>query len=413
MILKNSNTVRTTKYITFVDMSVFKQGTETRDVPLCSGTHGQTVIWSKNGTHVWLNGYNTDRFLFGTGLLDTRQSLNHSKPCSIKSTPFSSKPDVCNSLSTHCITIASVSHNETKLITGALDGSIILWDISNVPTLTESSVYPIKSFIPNIRFGISRVMSIAWSPCDSMIVSGHYDGRVHLWDVASGKHLQCLGGKHEDWVWGVEWSPNGHEILSVSRDGNVILWEDTDCVGVYWLKFTLVGELSVDNIESRGEMMITCASWSPDGTKLVTGGRDDSLRIWDSETGRLISTLYGHKGGIYSVSYSPDGTRIASGSGWNVEEKGGVILVWDVSDYTSCSEKRPLILSGHTNRVTCMSWSPCGHYITSNSLDGSVRLWEDVGYIDIVKKTCRTILNTNPNMHEDLVNSIVSYVSHV
>lgn len=382
---------------------------------MCLQSYGQTVAWSKDGDHVWYNGCDTERFLSDMTLLDPHLSLHQSNPCSTQNVPFSSKSEKPTPFSTYCITIASLSNHGSKLITGALDGSIVLWEINSTtqPNQLPTSIHPTLPFVPNTRFGISRVMSIAWSPCDSMIVSGHFDGRVHLWSAEKGVHLQCLGGKHEDWVWGVEWSPCGYEILSVSRDGNVILWEDTDCVGVYWLKVTLVGELRANGVVSRAEMMITCASWSPDGTKLVTGGRDDLVRVWDSSTGQLLTTLTGHCGGVFSVSYSPDGTRIASGSGMAGLGNGGDILVWDVSDSKSCSGNPPLLLSGHTNRVTCVSWSPCGHYITSSSLDGRIILWEDVGYVDIVKQTCTTILRSNPNIHEDIIHSIVSYVSHV
>ena len=63
-------------------------------------------------------------------------------------------------------------------------------------------------------------------------------------------------------------------------------------------------------------------SFSPDGTKIVSGSLDRSIRVWDATSGTQIHQLHGHDS-VYSVSFSPDGTKIVSGSG----DKS--IRVWD------------------------------------------------------------------------------------
>jgi WD40 repeat protein len=55
-------------------------------------------------------------------------------------------------------------------------------------------------------------------------------------------------------------------------------------------------------------------SWSPDGSKIASGSDDSTVRVWDSSTGAVLSTLEGHSGAMTSVSWSPDGSKIASGS---------------------------------------------------------------------------------------------------
>ena len=62
---------------------------------------------------------------------------------------------------------------------------------------------------------------------------------------------------------------------------------------------------------------------SPDGTKIVSGSLDKTVRVWDAVTGTLINTLQGHSGGVTAVAYSPDGTKIVSGSG------DKTVRVWD------------------------------------------------------------------------------------
>jgi WD40 repeat protein len=59
---------------------------------------------------------------------------------------------------------------------------------------------------------------------------------------------------------------------------------------------------------------VTSVSWSPDGSKIASGSYDKTVRVWDSSTGAVQSTLEGHYGGVTSVSWSPDGSKIASES---------------------------------------------------------------------------------------------------
>ena len=63
-------------------------------------------------------------------------------------------------------------------------------------------------------------------------------------------------------------------------------------------------------------------AYSPDGTKIISGSEDKTIKIWDANTGACLKTLEGHKYGVSSVAYSPDGTKIISGS-WD-----NTIKIW-------------------------------------------------------------------------------------
>ena len=65
--------------------------------------------------------------------------------------------------------------------------------------------------------------------------------------------------------------------------------------------------------------------FSPDGRQLATSSSDRSIKLWDVETGMLLTTLTGHDDRILSLSYSPDGRRLASGS---ADE---TIKLWDLN----------------------------------------------------------------------------------
>ncbi len=77
-------------------------------------------------------------------------------------------------------------------------------------------------------------------------------------------------------------------------------------------------------------------AFSPDGTQLVSGSYDATVRLWDIATGKETATLRGHSLPVISVAFSPDGTRLASGS------SDGTVRLWDVVSGSETAR-----LSGH------------------------------------------------------------------
>ena len=71
---------------------------------------------------------------------------------------------------------------------------------------------------------------------------------------------------------------------------------------------------------------VNSVAFSPDGRRIVSGGADNTVRVWDADTGQRIGQpLTGHTDGVTSVAFSPDGTRIASGSG------DKTVRLWDAA----------------------------------------------------------------------------------
>ena len=110
---------------------------------------------------------------------------------------------------------------------------------------------------------------------------------------------------------------------------------------------------------------VTSVSYSPDGKSIVSGSWDHSIKIWDAVTYQLTATLNGHTGAVTSVSYSPDGKFIASGS------RDHSINVWDARTHQAVAT-----LIGHAGTVTSVSYSPDGNSIVSGGEDQGIKIWD-------------------------------------
>ncbi len=106
-------------------------------------------------------------------------------------------------------------------------------------------------------------------------------------------------------------------------------------------------------------------TWSPDGKRLASGGTDKTVKVWDAASGELLGTLQGHTDVVYDVASSPGGKRLASGS-WD-----RTVKVWDAA-----SGKLLGTLQGHQGPVGCVSFSPGGKRMASGSDDKTINVWD-------------------------------------
>ncbi|KAJ3118581.1 hypothetical protein HK098_005900 [Nowakowskiella sp. JEL0407] len=103
---------------------------------------------------------------------------------------------------------------------------------------------------------------------------------------------------------------------------------------------------------------------SNDSDRIVSGSGDNTVKIWNANTGKEIRTLTGHTGSVYAVAISNDGDRIVSGSLDNT------VKIWNAN-----TGKEVLTLAGHTGSVTAVAISNDGDQIVSGSYDNTVKIW--------------------------------------
>ena len=106
-------------------------------------------------------------------------------------------------------------------------------------------------------------------------------------------------------------------------------------------------------------------SFSSDGSKVATGSGDKLAKIWDVASGRELVTLKGHSSYVRSVSFSSDGSKVATGSRDNLAK------IWDVA-----SGRELVTLKGHSSYVNSVSFSSDGSKVATGSWDNLAKIWD-------------------------------------
>jgi WD40 repeat protein/DNA replication protein DnaC len=253
--------------------------------------------------------------------------------------------------------LTNANLTRVTLIKADLRGTLITgsqWKMTRlVGALVDDSSLsgPVSSFHPTALLpGASGVKCVAWSPDKDLLVSGHTNGIVGLWDVVTGKQLWSFEG-HTDVVSSVAFRPDGKRVASGSHDNTLRMWD----VSAGKLLLTVKGHTHVVN----------SVAFSPDGTLVASGSHDKTLRLWDALTGLSLHIFSGHSRAVNSVAFSPDGSRVASGS----NDKR--LRVWDAS-----TGKSLRIFKGHTDFVNSVAFSPDGSCVASGSNDNTLRVWD-------------------------------------
>ncbi|KAJ7301120.1 hypothetical protein DFH08DRAFT_120895 [Mycena albidolilacea] len=214
--------------------------------------------------------------------------------------------------------------------------------------------HPIAMSIPHIY-----VSALRFPPATSRTAKRYRGSGLMTLQLKSGGSLGWPGtdavlNGHRDSVTSVVFSPDGTCIVSGSDDNTVRVWDaETQ---------TKVGA-PLEGHKNR----VTSVAFSPDGTHIVSGSYDNTLRMWNTKTQTQIGApLEGHTSTVGSVAFSPDGTCIVSGSDDNT------VRMWDTKTQTQIGAP----LEGHKSSVTSVAFSPDGTCIVSGSNDNTVRMWD-------------------------------------
>ncbi len=177
-------------------------------------------------------------------------------------------------------------------------------------------------------------------------------GAYHKWNLPDGAIARLGKGRISGSDRAVALSPDGQRF-AVASD-----------IGVWVYDVATSRELALLTGHTQG---VNAVAFSPNSTKLASGSYDRTVKVWDVSTGKTITTLEGHTSWINSVAFSPDGTKLASGS------YDRTVKVWDVATRTNI-----VTFEGHTDAVNSVAFSSKGTTIASGSHDQTVKLWDVV-----------------------------------
>ena len=144
---------------------------------------------------------------------------------------------------------------------------------------------------------------------------------------------------------------NGDLAASAGANGAIRFWSIPEAK----LLDTVIGN-SNDSIETL--------NFSADGKRLVSGGRDGVIRVWDMSTFQEQFATAEHKSPVYEVAFSPQGHLIASAGG------DSTVRLWDSRNGTPVG-----VLFGHFQKVSCLSFHPTEPLLASGSYDATIRFW--------------------------------------
>ncbi len=290
----------------------------------------------------------------------------------------------------HTASVLSVAYspNGQMLASGSDDDTIRIWNAAT------------GAHIRTLQGHTDDVNSVAYSPDGQTIVSGSDDDTIRIWNATTGAHIRTLQGHTND-VVSAAYSPNGSTIASGSLDSTARIWNaGTGALmqTLEWYKWWHTGA-------------VWFAAYSPDSQTIAAGGADDTIRVWNFAA-RPIATVSGPSEsqiGAFNVTitfssavtgFTSSDIVVTNGSASNFAGSGasytatiqpsgvGVVTVsvpanaasnvWgsnEASNIYSADYRAQQVLTGHTDSVVSIAYSPDGQTIASGSEDSTVRIW--------------------------------------
>jgi WD40 repeat protein len=230
--------------------------------------------------------------------------------------------------------------------------------------------------------------------------------------AATSRHGTLKG--HKYWVWCVAISGDGTCIVSGSLDGTVKVWDRNKSVCTSTLRTDTMYTANVADIRGDGNLLASCRKggriklwdiahgktpkelrtlkghtgmvwsvrFSPDGTKIVSSSDDKTMRIWSVQTGKVLQTLECPKGWALCVAWSSDSRLVASAGSSGCK----TVRVWDVVGGTQATQP----LRGHSGNVLCVVWGRRdASLLVSSSEDKTIIVWHLEGESATVMHTLR------------------------
>jgi WD40 repeat protein len=224
---------------------------------------------------------------------------------------------------------------------GKKDGGILqVWEIDSGKKLHEIEV--------------DNHFYAAFSPDGQLVATRNETDDVRVQKVADGATACRFKAPANGMFHSFAFTPDGKSLITITPGQTPCLWDATT-----GKRLRAFGGLPASSVQM--------GDFSADGKRfaLIVGGRwENSVRLWNVETGEEIRPYEGHADAVAAVAFAPNGKLLASGS-WDT-----TVRLWEPR-----TGKELGVLRGHTERVLALAFSPDGAILASASADGTTRLW--------------------------------------
>uniref|UniRef100_A0AAR2JW11 Anaphase-promoting complex subunit 4 WD40 domain-containing protein n=1 Tax=Pygocentrus nattereri TaxID=42514 RepID=A0AAR2JW11_PYGNA len=375
------------------------KGRPSQLVSSCFG--GELVIWdlTKSGKQKWTllgssaDGQNHSRIVFNMSSVcvgDRELLISTSMDREIKCWDLASL-DCCWTLPTLGGFVYSLSFSPVGtgfLALGVGDNMIRVWN-----TLSIHNLYDTKTYWQNIK---SKVTALAWHPAkEGSLAFGTDDGKVGIYEAYSNKPPQSSSTYHRRTVYSLDWGPP-IPPLSFGGSGDKPTYSLYSCGGegvIYqhdpWklsAEASNIDKLIRDTNNIKHNLSPhTDFSWKPDGKVLAIGNEDGSIEVLGAPGLKLLCTIQQHHKIINTLRWHHQHSDqpelhclLASGS------SNAVVYIHDLRSAIENPSESPILvteafrsLSGHTNKITSLAWSP--HHdarLVTVSYDGTAQVWD-------------------------------------
>jgi WD40 repeat protein len=239
------------------------------------------------------------------------------------------------------------------LASGSEDHTVKLWEAATGRELRTLQGH--TGQVGSVAFA-PEPTDVPARPGGGRLASAGADGKVKVWDPASGKLLLTLAGRGGR-VYAVAFRPDGKLLAAGLDNGVVLVWDVATGQEAFSLRKDLANHLPVTGL-----------SFSPDGTRLASFVGDGTVKVWDATAAPEVRTIPLPLHETTALALGGDGRRLVEG------RETGEVLVWEVS--AGGSRGPPGARLGHQGPVAAAAISPDGRRAATVGMDRTLRLWD-------------------------------------